>query len=372
MQMKFGYVNLRNSLGSALSLPGMKLATFFLLTAFACIAAVRCTGPLQAKSLRCERNLVELDGVELNAGSLPPCRFTTDSPRPLFSWTVEHSERGATQIAYRVVVYSAKGGSTALKMLWDSGRVESGDSSVRYGGPPLHSLQQHYFTVQWWDQDGMVSPISSPGCFFTSFIHGEWTPVEAEWITAKSITGAPLFRKEFDTNEGIIFGTIGISGLGFYRLFVNGIEMNTTSSGAPAALRPAWTQYDRRTPMDVFVLDSILKGKTKIVIGVMLGLGWRNQKDYPNKDHLGQGEDERVLRVFIQVALPNFNLTSFGTDDSWLVHASPIVSDSIYDGETYNASMEIPNWSSPDYKPTGIVHEGIHVRVALYEPLTHV
>ena len=339
----------------------MKLIATFLL--LASIAGVRCKGPRQAKNLRCEHNLVGSNGgPKLLSESewsrvLPTCRFTTDTPHPLFSWTVEHSNRGAAQTAYRVVVYIAEIGSTSLKTLWDSGRVESDSSFVRYGGPPLRSLRRHYFTVQWWDQDGTAAPISDPGCFFTSLMNGEST--EAFWITAKGVTGAPLFRKEFNTHKEIIFGSIGISGLGFYRLFVNGIELNTTTSSVSAALRPAWMQYDRRTPLDVFEIDSILKGQTKVVIGVMLGLGWRNQKDYPNKDHLGQGEDERVLRAFVQVAVPHYNLTSFGTDDSWLVHASPIVSDTIFDGETYNASMEIPNWNSLDYKPTGISLSGI-------------
>ena len=331
----------------------MSVVTFSFLILAACFPDVQCKGPLQAKNLRCEHNLV---GSKLLYESewtrvLPSCLFTTDSPRPLFSWMVEHSSRGATQTAYRVIVYAAEGGTNGLKMLWDSGRVKSDSSFVRYSGAALRSLRRHYFTVQWWDQDGTAAPISDPGCFFAYLVNGESS--DTLWITAKGVTGAPLFRKEFSTQEEMRFGIIGISGLGFYRLFVNGIELNTTTSGSTAALRPAWTQYDRRTPLDVFEIDNIVKGKTKIVIGVMLGLGWRNKKDYPNKDHLGQDEDDRVLRAFVQVALPNFNLTSFGTDDSWLVHASPIVSDTIYNGETYNASLEIPNWNSLDYKPTG-------------------
>lgn len=339
----------------------------FLLLAACMVTDVGCSkGPLQAKNLRCERNRVGsmFPSESQWTGVLSACRFATDSSHPLLSWSVEHSGRGATQTAYRVVVYTAEGGKNVLRKLWDSGQVKSDNSFVRYSGAALHSLRRHYFTVQWWDQDGTAAPISDPGCFFTSLMNGE-SP-EAFWITAKGVTGAPLFRKEFDTNEEMFFGSIGINGLGFYRLFVNGIELNTTTSSMTAALRPAWTQYDRRTPMDVYEVDSIVKGQRKVVIGVMLGLGWRNKKDYPNKDHLGQDEDERVLRAFVQVALPYYNLTSFGTDDSWLVHPSPIVSDTIFDGETYNASMEIPYWSSLEYKPTGMRHTKVTCSILVH------
>ena len=35
--------------------------------------------------------------------------------------------------------------------------------------------------------------------------------------------------------------------------------------------------------------------KGNLVIGVILGLRWHSQKDYPSKHHLGQGKDEHEL-----------------------------------------------------------------------------
>ena len=314
------------------------------------VAGVVICGPFPAYNIACERNIVQLQAR--GGWKEGACRFTTDSPRPLFSWTVEHSERGAVQTACKVIVYSVDNGS--LIMLWDSGRVQSGSSFLRYDGPALRSLRRHYFTVQWWDQDGKAAPISAQGCFFTSFIHGEWMSDNAEpmWITAKNVTGAPYLRKEVVLPSSVEEAQISIIGLGYYRLFLSGKELNSTGD-AVIALRPGWTEYDKRLQYNTFDVSEILHGQSKFVIGVMLGLGWRNQKDYPNKDHLGEGEDERVLYLEMTVKETSGATTTVVSDESWLVHPSPIVSDTIYNGETYNASMEIPNWSTPEYKPVG-------------------
>ena len=329
----------------------LRISLFLLAVAVACAVCA----PLPACNIGCERNNVQLQTAKEWKGAA--CGFTTDTPRPLFSWTVEHSSRGAAQSAYRVIVYTVDRGSTALKALWDSGRVKSDCSHVRYGGPPLRSFQRHYFTVQWWDQDGTAAPVSDPGCFFTSFLDGELTSKDAEpvWISAKNVTGAPYLRKEVVLPHGVAEAQISIIGLGYYRLFISGKELNRSCESV-VALRPGWTEYDKRLQYNTFDVSDILYGQSSFVLGVMLGLGWRNQKDYPNKDHLGQGEDECVLLLQMTVKDSSGGTTIVVSDQSWLVHPSPIVSDTIYNGETYNASMEIPNWSTPGYKPSGRLH----------------
>ena len=59
-----------------------------------------------------------------------------DTPQPRLSWILTSSERGVTQAAYQVLVASSE---AALRKeqgdLWDSGRVESGESAqIRYSG----------------------------------------------------------------------------------------------------------------------------------------------------------------------------------------------------------------------------------------------
>ncbi len=40
------------------------------------------------------------------------------------------------------------------------------------------------------------------------------------------------------------------------------------------------------------------------------------------------------------------------TDDSWqATQHSPIVSDSVYNGETYDARLEQPGWDQPNFTP---------------------
>jgi alpha-L-rhamnosidase len=305
--------------------------------------------PLPASAIACERNVVEIKGDE----NSHVCSFSTDTPRPVLSWSVEHKQRDARQSAFRVIVYNR---DAKNEIYWDSNKVYSSEAFTVYSGPPLKSFCSYRFTVQWWDHTGIVAPESNPGCFVTGALYNEWSASNAQWITAKSIKGAPFVRKYLTLQNKVKQAMLSISGLGYYRLFVNDREI-TGSSGPNASsvvgLRPGWTQYDYRCPYNTFDITHMTSGSEKLVVGVMLGLGWRNQKDYPNHDNLGKGEDERVLKAMLNITYEDGSMEMVVTDDTWLVYSSPITSDTIYAGETYNANLEIPHWSSPDYIPTG-------------------
>ena len=324
------------------------LQLLVLVTLFAAPTAGK---PLPATNIACERNVVEITEERSHVF----CSFATDTRNPLFSWSVQHEGRGASQTAFRVVVYIKDDG---INPYWDTGKVSSGSMFVVYGGPPLKSVSSYFFTVEWWDHAGIAAPRSNRGCFVTGVLYNEWSSSGAEWITAKTISGAPLLRKEADMQDTVKVAMLSISGLGYYRVFVNGQEITSPANGSVnnlVGLRPGWTQYDLRCPYNTFDITRMMPQDHpgKLVIGVMLGLGWRNQKDYPNHDNLGKGEDQRVLKAMVNLTYWNGNNATIVSDTTWMVHSSPITSDAIYAGESYNANFEINNWASPDYTPTG-------------------
>ncbi|MCX7865548.1 MAG: hypothetical protein N2438_00270, partial [Limisphaera sp.] len=100
-----------------------------------------CTATLQPVGLQCEYRVNPL-GV--------------DEPRPRLSWRVESSERGQRQTAYRILVASQPALlEREVGDLWDSGRVESGESvNIPYGGRALTSRQECHWRVCVWDRDG--------------------------------------------------------------------------------------------------------------------------------------------------------------------------------------------------------------------------
>src|SRR5439155_12706904 len=76
-----------------------------------------------------------------------------DVPQPRFSWALEHSERGQSQSAYRVLVATRRDALDQDKGdQWDSGQVRSDQSTqVVYTGKPLESGRAYYWKVRYWD-----------------------------------------------------------------------------------------------------------------------------------------------------------------------------------------------------------------------------
>ena len=100
---------------------------------------------------------------------------------PVFAWTVGGGQNENSQSAYRIAVSSDKEKALAGEAdIWDSGKVESDDStSVPYGGDALSSCSTYYWTVTVWDAYG-ESAMSSPVEFRTGIFEGdEW---KGSWI----------------------------------------------------------------------------------------------------------------------------------------------------------------------------------------------
>lgn len=99
-------------------------------------------------------------------------------PSPVFSWKLPDGT--LRQSAYQVTVTGTDDGT-----LWDSGKMESGQSVwVPYGGPPLQSRQALRWTVKFWDESGKESPPSQAATIEMGLLKNtDWS---AQWIAAPS------------------------------------------------------------------------------------------------------------------------------------------------------------------------------------------
>lgn len=80
---------------------------------------------------------------------------------------------------------------------------------------------------------------------------------------------APLLRREFSLNGGILVAELRISGLGYYEAWLNGRRVGDQ------VLDPAQTDYELRVfYVSHDVTGLIQEGAT--ALGVMLGNGWYN------------------------------------------------------------------------------------------------
>lgn len=292
--------------------PRNKWRTNFLIGFLVCALpaasiALGAEGPEPPENLRCEY-LSNPMGI--------------DVLRPRFSWVLEHSARDESQTAYQVLVST---GAQALMKdqgdQWDSGKVSSGDSTqVEYNGKPLASGQTYYWQVKYWDKEGNASPFSETARFDMGLLsRDDW---KGQWIG-----GANQLRTEFELPEAVVRARAYITGVGYYELRINGEKVGRN------VLDPAWTTYDKRVLYSTYDITRRLQRGANAV-GVMLGQGWYGS---------------RALLVQINVELADGRRLSFASSPKWKAKDGPITSDSVYNGESYDARLETSGWDRPGF-----------------------
>jgi len=253
-----------------------------------------------------------------------------DVAQPRLSWVLDHPERGQAQSAYQVLVSLQPGVPTGDQ--WDSGRVSSAQSTqIVYAGKPLASGTTYYWKVRWWDKNGVASPWSTVTHFDTGLL------AASDW-KGKYISGGNQLRKEFTLGRTPARARAYIAGLGYYELRLNGHKAGRS------VLDPAFTTYDKRVLYATYDVSGLLQ-RGPNAIAVALGQGWYGG---------------RVLRLQLNVELEGGGHLEVVSDASWKVAQGPLLADSVYDGETYDARQETPGWERPGYddskwKPASLV-----------------
>jgi alpha-L-rhamnosidase len=280
-----------------------------------------------------------------------------DVPKPRLSWLLDSSERGQRQTAYQVFV------ATSLDLLskgkadpWDSGKVSSGESAhVVYGGQPLRASQRAYWKVRAWDREDRPSAYSATAWWEMGLLApSDW---RATWITRRrkeplseqkmfEDDPAPLFRKEFQIGKKISRARVYVSGLGYYELHLNGQHVGDH------VLDPGWTTYCKRVLYSTYdVTDQLKRGPN--VLGVMLGNGWFNPLPLRlwgainPRDSLTVGESRAIVQLVAEFTDGTSQMIA--TDESWKVGNGPILRNSVYLGEVYDARKEQPGWDQPGF-----------------------
>ncbi len=255
-----------------------------------------------------------------------------DTPHPRFFWVPRESERGARPTAYEIVVTS--GSQTE----WDSGKIASDETGqIAYAGQALESGKSYAWKVRWWDQADRVSPYAS-GHFDTGlFQASDW---KARWVR-----GGNELRKEFSLAAKPVRARAYVAGIGYYELRLNGRKVGDRLLDSP------YTVYDKRVLYSTYDVTGLL-AQGGNAVGVMLGQGWFGA---------------RAAIVQIEVEMANGKRASIASDSTWKGAQGPILADSIYDGETYDARKETPGWDrarfddsrwepvSLDNPPTGVL-----------------
>ncbi|MCA9062504.1 MAG: family 78 glycoside hydrolase catalytic domain [Planctomycetaceae bacterium] len=166
-------------------------------------------------------------------------------------------------------------------------------------------------------------------------------PWKDRWQSEHRRLPARYLRRQFqlDPNKEIRQATAFVCGLGFFDLYVNGGRIGDS------LMNPALTGYDRRALYVTYdVTDSLRTGAN--ALGVVLSNGRffapRDQNPMPMHNY---GQPRMIAQLHVEYSDGSEDVLV--SDESWKVTESgPVRASNEFDGEEYDARMEMPGWSA--------------------------
>jgi alpha-L-rhamnosidase len=144
-------------------------------------------------------------------------------------------------------------------------------------------------------------------------------------------------RREFALAGGVRSARLHVTAKGVYEVRLNGKKIGEDF------MAPGWTPYHKRIEVITYdVTDMVRRGAN--AIGAVVGEGWyagammRKRFVYPAA--------KPMLLVQLEITLADGSTKTVVTDESWkATNRGPVRYSSIYNGEVYDARMEMPKWS---------------------------
>lgn len=203
------------------------------------------------------------------------------------------------------------------------------------------------------DDQWKVSPTGENG----------WTTLgfdDSKWATAKVIGPAGMepwgetrtveerrqparwLRKEFPVEKKVARATVSFSGLGLSELYLNGAKVGD------AVLSPALAQYNKRVFYVTYDVTGQLRSGAN-AIGVVLGSG----RYYADRSKVYAGTVSfgwPKLLLNLRLEYTDGSAREIVSDESWkFTTDGPIIANSEYDGEDYDARKEFTGWSQAGF-----------------------
>lgn len=266
-----------------------------------------------------------------------------DLKTPHVSWTVTDTE-AKKQLWARVEVSKTE---DFADVIFDTGACKTASS---LGVPVEIALEPR--TRYFW----RVTVMGDNGELVTSDTAWFETAKLDEPFTAQRISPclapdtAPYMRRAFEITGEVLSARAYFTGLGIYELYLNGEKANDEYLVPGCTAYDSWIQYQTYD-----VTDLIHTGEN--VIGAILGNGWAKgrfgfdgvvgdyETNFPGKP-CNMYTEEYLLFGELHVTTTQGE-TVIVTDESWQCAPNPLTFGNIYDGERYDANLEIENWCAP-------------------------
>jgi alpha-L-rhamnosidase len=271
-----------------------------------------------------------------------------DAASPRFTWQMADSRQGATQAAYRILVDTDSAAIIAGKgSIWNSGWAKSSANLVVYNGHQLKPFTKYFWRVDLNSQDKNKVLTSEVASFETGMMGAKnW---KGSWISDNHdihFKPAPYFRKGFSALKKIKSARAYIAVAGLYELYLNGKKVGNHR------LDPMYTRFDRRTLYVTYdVTQALQQGKN--AIGVLLGNGWYNLQSTAVWDfHKANWRARPTFCLDLRITYEDGSAETITSGKDWKTAPSPVIFNSIYTAEHYDARLEISGWNTASFDDT--------------------
>lgn len=322
------------------------------------------------------------------------CEFLTapigiDDTKPALSWTIEDSQKGVSQVSYRIIVATTPAMLEQNKGdVWDTETVNSDQSHLLvYNGKALESRQRYYWKVEvstknaeskivattwsapsWWEM-GLLDQSDWEGSWISSEVcQSIQSPASNLWSRmmlvpqhkndahvrrardmhekakavsmsyADAVLPVPVFRKEFEISSDVKRARLYVTGLGFQKTYINGQPVNNRVH------EPSVTHYARRGGYVTVDVASLLK-EGKNTISTMVGSGWWNEPMVWGNPERTMGQP--CMRAQLELEFENNDKTRISTDKTWNTAIGPIEKSHYWAGESFDA-RKMQGWLHGD------------------------
>jgi len=294
---------------------------------------------------------------------------------PRLSWKLSPNGSFIKQQSYQILVAdNQKDLENNIGNLWDTKKVISDRSiQLKYKGNKLGSRQKVYWKIRVWNQDNKVSDWSKIALWEMALLHpSDW---KAKWVGTKDSkkikwkqkNPTSYYRREFTVKNDIQNARAYISAVGYYELYINGKKVGDH------VLSPNQSNYNKRQEVgfednrvanlasrnlyETYDISEYLQ-QGENVVSVILGNGWSYRTE----------RDEYVpLSYGLPSFIAQFEIVDFKrkkqqivSDISWKYSSGPIVENSIYYGEVYDARLEQTDWNKAGFDDKNWINSEIY------------
>lgn len=278
-----------------------------------------------------------------------------------FQWVNELSQKGESQKAYQIQVWTEK------VLIWDTGKRYSKECVyIPYEGAELESAGLYRWRVRLWNEKEEEGEWSVKAVFRTGLTEADW---KGMWIGYDDLAGQPFdpekrfycaddfqkgeneyylppvpyLRKVIQIEKTVSRAELFLSAFGIAKCWINGRKAGGD------LFSPGYSDYPKTVYYRAYEAEALLK-KGKNVIGILLADGWyAGYLGLTNREWYGKLPR---VKMQLEVFYEDGSRETFATDSDWKASYGKIREADILQGELWDQREEPTDWLMPDFDDT--------------------